>query len=80
MKRKGFGPQLGPQQQLILTLVLIVLVAVSLLYCLGFASLLLRNAWQNAPLPWNGASPTAEIMDLAPVPEIEPIVTEVVPH
>jgi len=80
MKRKGFGPQLGPQQQLILTLVLIVLVAVSLLYCLGFASLLLRNAWENAPLPWNGASPTAEIMDLTPVPEIEPIVTEVVPH
>jgi hypothetical protein len=80
MKRKGFSPQLDPQQQLILALVLIVLVAVSLLYCLGFASVLLRKAWENAPLPWNEANPTSEILDLSPLPEIEPMVTEVAPY
>jgi hypothetical protein len=80
VKRKGLSPQLSSQQQLILALVLIVLVAVSLLYCLGFASVLLRNAWENVPVPRNDANPTIEIIELTPLPEIEPAVTDVVPH
>jgi hypothetical protein len=80
MKGKGFRPQLDPQQQLVLALVLIVLVAVSLLYCLGFASVVLRKTWENAPLPWNEVNPTSVFLDLSPLLEIEPTVTEVAPY
>jgi len=47
---------LTERQQLILGLLLVVLLAVSLLYCLGFASLAIRQNWEKAPLPWSGTS------------------------
>ena len=80
MKRKGFGPHLGPQQQMVVAIVLIVLVAVSMLYCLGFASIVLHNAWENAPLPWNEVNPTGEIIDLSPLPDFEPTATTPAPY
>jgi hypothetical protein len=80
MKRKGFRPQLSTQQHLIVAIVLIVLMAISLLYCLGLASVILRNSWESVPLPWNELSPTGEVIDLTPLPEIEPNVTDLAPH
>lgn len=60
MKRRRLFPQLSEEQQLILGLVLVILLAISTLYCLGFASVVLRQAWENAPLPWEDTSGTVE--------------------
>jgi hypothetical protein len=50
MKRRKI--QISEDQQTILGVVLVLLVAISLLYCLGFASLVLRQVWEGGPLPW----------------------------
>jgi hypothetical protein len=57
--------QLTDQQELIVALLLVILLAISLLYCLGFASLALRPTLEKTPLPWN-ASPSGEEMELTP--------------
>ena len=71
MKRKRFDPQLSEEQQLILGLVLIILLAISMLYCLGFASVALRQAWERAPLPWEEASPAVETFEAPLNPTFE---------
>jgi len=45
--------EISDEQQLVLGLLLALLIAISLLYCLGFASMALRQAWQAMPLPWS---------------------------
>jgi hypothetical protein len=72
--------EVSDDQQLVLGLLLALLIAISLLYCLGFASMALRQAWQAMPLPWSEegapgltptigpeASPTPSVF-LAPAP------------
>lgn len=66
MKRRRFKLQPNERQQLLLGIALVILLAVSMLYCLGFASVMLLQAWEQAPLPWNvtdtleeGINPTA---------------------
>lgn len=71
MKRRRSLPPLSEEQQLILGLVLVILLAISMLYCLGFASLVLRQAWESAPPPWEDASPTTETLDVPSDPTIE---------
>lgn len=72
MKRRRFNPQLSERQQLILGLILVILVAVSMLYCLGFASVALRQTWEKAPLPWNDTNSPEEVIDLTSTPIVEP--------
>ncbi len=66
MKRRRWSPQLSEEQQFLLGLLLVILVAVSLLYCLGFASLALRQAWENAPIPWSETEPLPEDLEVGP--------------
>jgi hypothetical protein len=73
VKRRRRKLQLNDQQQLIVGLLLVILVAISLLYCLGFASLALREAWQDAPLPWSGTEPPPENLELGPAPTALPM-------
>ncbi len=69
MKRRRPHARLTERQQLILALLLVIFVAISMLYCLGFASLALRQAWRDATLPWNGAYPAEGTLDLTkPLP------------
>ena len=77
MKRIRLGVQMTYRQQLVLALLLVVLLAVSMLYCLGAASLALHQAWQagtlplaNTVLPENGsiATPTPPAIDSTAVP------------
>ena len=56
MKRKRTKLQLSDEQLMILGFLLVILLAVSMLYCLGFASIAVRQTWENAPLPWNDES------------------------
>ena len=56
MKRRRLRLELSDRQQLAFALVMVLLLAISMLYCLGLASLTLRNNLENTPLPWN---PTA---------------------
>jgi len=64
VKRGRRRIQLSEEQQLIVGLVLVILVAVSLLYCLGLTSLALRQAWEQAPLPWNATEPPPENLEI----------------
>lgn len=80
MKKRRFNPQLSNQQQLILGLLLVILVAISMLYCLGAASLALRQAWESAPLPWEGANPPEESPELIPTPVAEPTDANLAPY
>lgn len=75
MKRWRRGLQLDEGQQLILGLLLVILVAVSLLYCLGFASLAIRDAWENAPLPWSETEPPPENLEGVPTSTVLPAAT-----
>ncbi len=77
MKPKRFKVRLSAEQQLILSLVLVILLAISILYCLGFASIVLRQTWENAPLPRNDTGLPEESMELPLTSPIEP--TGVVP-
>lgn len=62
-KGARISSRLSDEQLVILGLLLVVLLAVSMLYCLGFASLAVRENWQRAPLPWNGPTPADELLD-----------------
>lgn len=73
MKRRKLKLQPSEQQQLLLGIVLVVLLAVSMLYCLGFASMVLLQAWENAPLPWNATDALEEGIDLTATPVVEPV-------
>ncbi|HFD38919.1 MAG TPA: hypothetical protein ENJ31_03595 [Anaerolineae bacterium] len=70
MKRPRLRLQLTYRQHLALAVILVVLLAVSLLYCLGFASLALHHAWETNQLPGNGGgSPVNGLeMPFAPLP------------
>ena len=47
MKRRRLEIQLSEGQQLILALLLVILVAISMLYCLGLASVALQQNWEK---------------------------------
>jgi hypothetical protein len=58
--------EITEEQQLLLAILLVILLAVSLLYCLGFASLAIREVWEQAPLPWNETDSLEEVLDATP--------------
>jgi hypothetical protein len=72
VRRKRRSIQLSEEQQLIFGLILVILVAISLLYCLGFASLAVRQAWHGAPLPWNATEPPPENLEIDATPAPAP--------
>jgi hypothetical protein len=71
VKRRRSKVELTERQELILAIVLVILVAVSVLYCLGFASLALRHVWENQPLPWAETNPLAPSTVPAPA-QVDP--------
>jgi hypothetical protein len=78
VKRKRLSPKLTERQQLIIGIVLVVLVAISLLYCLGFASVAVHQAWKSGPLQqWNEGENyyLEEDLELTPAPVVEPTAT-----
>jgi hypothetical protein len=81
VKPKRLNLQLTERQQVVLGFVLVILVAVSMLYCLGFASVALRNAWESGPLPWseNNDYPV-ESTALPQTPIVEPTESNATPH
>lgn len=84
MKQKRLNLQLTERRQLVIGFVLVVLVAISLLYCLGFASVALRHAWENSPLRLNGNNDVYYLeedgVDLPPAPLVQPTDAETAPH
>lgn len=64
MKGKRPHVRLSERQQLILAVILVLLVATSMLYCVGLASVALRNSWEDASLPWSGSDLPAEFLEL----------------
>jgi hypothetical protein len=82
VKRRRLKPQLTERQQLIIGFVLVILVAISMLYCLGLASVALRQAWEQSPLQWNDSENIypEEILELLPEPIVVPTDTGTVPQ
>jgi hypothetical protein len=72
LKKGRLNLQPSERQQLILGILLVILLAVSILYCLGFASMVLLQAWENAPLPWNVTDTLENGIDLTATPMVEP--------
>ena len=68
MKRPRPRVQLSEEQQVILAVLLVVLLAVSMLYCLGLASVALRSNLANTPLPWNSTELPEEGIELPSFP------------
>jgi len=64
VKEKRPNVRLSERQQVILAVLLVILVATSMLYCVGLASIALRNSWENASLPWSASDLPAEIREL----------------
>jgi hypothetical protein len=58
--------EISEEQQLVLGLLLALLIAISLLYCLAFASMALHQAWQAMPLPWSEEGEPALTPTLGP--------------
>jgi hypothetical protein len=81
VKRKWLDLQLTERQQLLIGFVLVILVAISMLYCLGLASVALRQAWEQSPLQLNGSEnyPFEEMLDLTPEPTVMPTDTGTAP-
>ena len=71
--RRRLRLELTERQQLVLVTILVVLLAASLLYCIGFASLALRQVWERIPVPWTSPEPLEE--ELTPAPEITSTLT-----
>ena len=81
MKRKHLSLQLTERQQVLIGFVLVILVAISMLYCLGFASVALRQTWENSPLLWNQNNGYSEGgTELPGTPLAEPADSGAAPH
>jgi hypothetical protein len=68
VKRTQSRVQLSEEQQVILAVLLVVLLAISMLYCLGLASVAMRHNLENTPLPWNGTELPEEGIELPSLP------------
>ena len=81
MKRKRLDLRLTERQQLVIGFVLVILVAISMLYCLGLASVALRQAWEQSPLQLNDSENgfPEEMLDLLPEPIVVPTDTVTAP-
>lgn len=81
MKRKRLNLQLTERQQLVIGFLLVILVAISMLYCLGLASVALRHAWEDSTLPWNlNNDYLEELIELPPSPLAAPTDSGAAPH
>lgn len=75
MKKRRLKLELSEEQQLILGVVLVILLAISMLYCLGFASMALQQTWQDSPLPWQDLGVPAESTGIPTFTLSEPTTT-----
>ena len=68
MRRTPWDLRLTERQLLILGLILAVLVATSVLYCLGFASVALRDTLSGTSLPLDATFLPLQDLELTPGP------------
>jgi hypothetical protein len=78
--KKRYKLQLNDEQQLLVGVLLVVLLAVSILYCLGFASIAVHRTWDSAPLPWNDTNTPGDSTGAPTTVIIEPTDTGATPH
>ncbi len=67
MKRRRLRLELSEHQHLLIAVVLVILLAASLLYCVGFASLAVGRVWENMATPTANPEAVEEGIDLSPV-------------
>lgn len=68
MKQRRPKKSITEEQQLILAVLAVVLLAISMLYCLGFASVILRQLWEGGPMPWENIKLPKWFSNATPVP------------
>ncbi|HSR32495.1 MAG TPA: hypothetical protein VLY63_18190 [Anaerolineae bacterium] len=79
MRNRRLNLQLSDRQQLILGILLVILVAISLLYCLGLASVTVRQVWEQAPPPWDAINGSEESIETLATTVVEPTTTSTSP-
>jgi hypothetical protein len=73
MKRRRPRKSITEEQQVILAVLAIVLLAISMLYCLGFATIIVRQIWEGGPLPRENIDLPQESLDATPtLPTVQP--------
>jgi hypothetical protein len=65
VKRRRLNTQLTERQLLILAVLLVIVIAISMLYCLGLASLALRERLESSPPSANDLGPFQEATSTA---------------
>ena len=78
--KKRLGLRLSDDQQLIVGVLLVILLAISILYCLGFASIAVRHAWENTPQLWNDSLSPEDTTDTPGTVIVEPTDAGVAPN
>jgi hypothetical protein len=79
VRKRKLNLQLSDRQQLILGLLLVILVAISMLYCLGFASMAVHQVWEKASPPWDATNGSEEIIETLATTVVEPTTTSISP-
>ena len=71
--------ELTDDQQLFLAILLVILFAVSILYCLGLGGLILRDTWQETLPVLNGNNVPVEEMPITPTLLVTPPASPTLP-
>ncbi len=72
--------QLSEKQQLVAGILLILLLAISMLYCLGFASIALHQAWERVLLPASETISVEEMLEPTVTPAVDVTATSPAPQ
>lgn len=77
MKTKRTRPVRGEHYYLLIAILLVILLASSVLYCLGFGSVLARQVWENLAPSAGMSEPEVDLLELTPVitPTLSPAIT-----
>ncbi|MFN2290552.1 MAG: hypothetical protein ACK2UC_05100 [Anaerolineae bacterium] len=79
MKRRHPRIELTDDQHLFLAILLVILVAVSMLYCLGLGGLMLRDTWQQTLPLIDGTEVPVEELPVAPTLLAPPVTSPTLP-
>lgn len=79
MRRRRPRIELTDDQQLFLAILLVILVALSILYCLGLGGLMLRDTWRETLPVLNGNHVPVEELPITPTPSAPPPTSPALP-
>jgi len=81
VKERRLRAQLSEHQQVAIAVILVILLATSVLYCLGFGSVLVRQVWESRAPIVGTLEPGVDELELTPAITVtlSPAITSTVP-